>query len=375
MCAVLLLFSVFFVLNKQDSPEVVIQNHDDSGGLVQDEIQPDPVKVLIKQMSPEEKIGQMFMFGFANEEIEEWKKEFLGEMHIGGVLLLRRNIKDQAQLRTLIKSLQERVSNKEIPLLVAVDQEGGKVNTVYFADETRGGRIVRDEKMAQNIGFIRARELRDLGINVNLAPVLDVVKDPQSFLYERSLPGGAENIAHLGRAIVRGQKEGGIISVAKHFPGHGVSAVDSHKELPISVLTLKELDKTHLVPFQAAVKEGVEMVMLAHLFFPNIDKPPVPLSSIFIKDILRDTLGFRGVIITDDLEMGAILNTYSMGEAVILAVEAGVDILMIGGIFDNQKIGFDALLGAVRYGRISKERIDESVYRILTIKQSVSSSQ
>ena len=331
----------------------------------------DPIMVLLSSFSLEEKIGEMFLFGFENARVEEWAGEFLGTKNIGGVLLLKNNIEDESKLRQMIEKLNSAKKRTDAPLFIAVDQEGGAVSRVYFAKEKTGNRKIKNEEMAQDVGLRRAVELKEFGINTNLAPVADFTEDTRSFLYERTFGGDVKTVANLEAAMIRGQKTGGIFSTAKHFPGHGVSITDSHKLMPVSNITKEELQKIHLTPFAAAIQAGVEMVMAAHLLLPNIDNAPVPFSIIFLRDILRHDLGFNGIILTDDLNMGAISNSYAIEEAVVRAIEAGVDMALIAGTREKQRVAYNALLEAARSGKISEERINASVYRILKLKYEI----
>lgn len=333
----------------------------------------DPLEVKISQMTIEEKIGQMFMLGIFTDDLEFWKKEFLQERNIGGVILHPYNVeKNEEQLAGFVADLQE---GNDLPLLIAVNQEGGDENilggeiaTIKFAKEKRGGRIIANEETAFEIGLKRAKELKELGVNVNFAPVVDVVEQENSFLYSRSFSGNPEKVASLAVSYIKGQKEGGVISGVKHFPGHGISLGDSHINIPISFAKKEDLEK-HLLPFRAAVKEGAEMIMATHLLFPNIDKEnPVPFSPVFLKDILRDELGFGGIIITDDIEMKAVRPFYSVAEAALAAAKAGADVIVISGIEEVQKKSYAAMLEAVKSGEISEERINQSLRRILKVK-------
>lgn len=367
----------FLVQGNRNAVSFPVEKKDDSSATAPK----DEIRELLHSMPLEEKVGQMFMLGIFAENIERWKEEFLIERNIGGVILHPYNVKDAEQISRFIASLQEGVNHKNIPLLIAVNQEGGdqsilggEIVTLRFAKERRGGRVVADEETAFEVAFARAKELKELGINVNFAPVLDVVEEPNSFLYTRSFSGVPEKVSSLARAYIKGQREGGVISTGKHFPGHGISLGDSHINMPISSATREELN-VHLVPFQAAIEEGIEMIMATHMVFPMLDKENVLFSKVFMKDILRDELGFKGVIITDDLEMKAARNTHSMQKAVLKAVQAGVDMVIISGIEEDQKRGFDTLIEAVRSGTIPEERIDESVERILLLKSHLLTNQ
>lgn len=331
----------------------------------------DPVEEFIDTLPLEDKIGQMFMVGLFTEDIASWKEEFLEEKNFGGVILHPYNMQDANQVMALTATLQNGAKYEELPLFIAVNQEGGEVTGVRFAKEVRGGREVQDEDTAFEVGLARANELKELGINVNFAPVLDVVQEPNSFLYWRSFSGDPETVARIATSYIQGQQEGGIISGGKHFPGHGIALGDSHVNIAVSSAARKDLGN-HLLPFRAAAKGGMDMVMVTHMLFPNIDKEHiVPLSKVFMEEMLRKEIGFEGVAITDDLEMRAVRNLASIPEAAILAIEAGVDVVIISGIEEHQRLAYQALLEAVKSGKISEERIDQSVRRILLLKAKI----
>src|SRR3989344_4929435 len=201
----------------------------------------DPIQELVSTLSLEQKVGQMFMLGMFSDDIEGWKQEFLQEKNIGGVILHPYNVREEGQIKAFVKTLQEGAPHQSIPLFIAVNQEGGEIMGIKFAGEKRGGRMIQDEGTAFEVGLARAKELRGWGVNVNFAPVVDVVAEPNSFLYTRSFSENPVQVASTASSYIKGQREGGIISCIKHFPGHGVSLGDSHVNIPISYASREEI--------------------------------------------------------------------------------------------------------------------------------------
>jgi beta-N-acetylhexosaminidase len=214
----------------------------------------------------------------------------------------------------------------------------------------------------------RGKELHAKGINVNFSPVLEYITNPASFLYYRVFRGSKENVTTYGENMVRGYQDAGIVATVKHFPGHDDTSVDSHKNLPISTIDKKGLPE-HMSIFKAVIeKEKPLMVMTAHVLFPKIDPVyPATLSPIFIK-MLREDYSYDGIIITDDMNMGAITKSFGVEKSAIQAINAGNDILLYVAPTETINRAYTAVLNAVRDGHISEERIDSSVYRVLNLK-------
>jgi beta-N-acetylhexosaminidase len=219
-------------------------------------------------------------------------------------------------------------------------------------------------------------ELQRLGINLNLAPVLDVNTNPQNpVIGDRAFGADPDLVSRLGVAAIKGFQKGGIIPVGKHFPGHGDTSVDSHKGLPVVDHDLDRIRRVELRPFSAAIKSGLNVIMTAHVLYPRIDPDyPATLSKRVLKGILREDMGFDGVIITDDLNMKAITENYDFRDVVVLAVNAGVDILLICHDRESGVRGYKELMDEVEKGNISVERVNESVRRIVRLKKSIVNS-
>lgn len=324
-------------------------------------------------MNLEEKIGQLLICGFEgytpSKEIEQLIKEY----HIGGVILFSRNIKDPQQTARLCNSLQKMAKT---PLFISVDQEGGKVSRLPkpFTQFPGNAAIGKGDsvKLAYSFGEITARELKAVGINMNFAPVLDVNTNPQNpVINERAFSDNPVKVSMLGLSVIAGLQDNGIIACCKHFPGHGDTSLDSHYQLPIVEHDLERLREIEFLPFRQAVQNGVAAVMTAHVIYNGIDKKyPATISEKIVHNLLRREMGFNGLVITDDIEMKAIADNYNIGDAAILAVSAGADILLLCRDHGKQKAVRDALIKAVKDKTISEGRIDESIERINAIKKS-----
>ena len=287
-----------------------------------------------------------------------------------------------------VAKLNQLQAKAAVPLLVTSDFENGgpgmRLNHSYALPSllAQGGGTsfpptmafgaIGDEAEVERFARVTALEARAVGVHVNFAPVLDVNSNPENpIINTRSFGESAEEVARLGRAYVRGAREGGILTTAKHFPGHGDTRVDSHLELPEIRADRARLDQVELVPFRAAVEEGVDAVMTAHISVPGVlgeGAPPATLAPEFMTELLREELGFSKLLFTDALRMGAITAGYGAGEAAVLAIEAGSDVILVP---ESVPVAVEAVVEAVEGGRISRERLDRSVRRILDAKARV----
>lgn len=334
----------------------------------------DEVTQIIRGMTLEQKVGQMILAGIEGTSIDQATRRMISEQHIGGIILYKNNFSDLSGSVKLVNALKKANKGNPVPLFVSVDQEGGKIcrlpkDFVPMLDASKVGRS-GDQDIAEQMGALLAQELRIMGLNVDFAPVLDINSNPNNpVIGNRSFGNNAELVTKMGLAVIKGISNGGIVSVVKHFPGHGDTSVDSHLDLPIVNKTTKQLKAMEWIPFQAAIAANVDAVMVAHILFPQIDPDaPASLSKVIIGEQLRDTLGYGGVVITDDMTMGAIAKNYGIAEASIRSVQAGSDILLIAHGYDTAKDVYDKLLSSVKSGEISEDRIDESVHRILALK-------
>lgn len=340
--------------------------------------EPDPFAEQLAAMTVEEKVGQLLIGGFEGTEIGDQATRLVQEYQVGGLILYGRNIAGAGQLVTLTNGLKA-LNGDGIPLFLSIDQEGGGVDRMPpEVRRTPGAYCVGQTgsvPAAQSYGDVLAAECAAFGLNLDFAPVLDVWSNPgNTVIGQRAFSADARTVAGLGPAAARRMMDQGIIPAVKHFPGHGDTAVDSHVGLPVVDKSPEELEETELIPFRAAIQSAgtdgqVPAVMVAHILLTQLDpERPASLSPAVVTGLLRDELGFAGAVLTDDLTMGAVTQSYGLGEAAVLAVEAGCDILLVCHGPDSVPDVRTALLEAAASGRITAERLDESVYRILRLK-------
>ncbi|MDQ7825685.1 MAG: beta-N-acetylhexosaminidase [Candidatus Eremiobacteraeota bacterium] len=293
----------------------------------------------------------------------------------GGIILFGKNIAGAEQLRALTASFQE-AAGAQVPLLIGVDHEGGIVSRFSFPSITPlcGNMALGaagKKEYAYESGRICAFDLRGLGINTNFAPCVDVNSNPLNpIIGARSFGESPQAVAELGAAYARGLMDGGIIASAKHFPGHGDVSIDTHSALPAINRSRESLEETELVPFLAVIREGVDMVMTSHITFPALDPSGLPatLSRAILTGLLRETLHYEGVIITDSMAMNAIRNGFGYAEAAIMTLETGADIAMLCGSREEQLEALEAIVKALESGRLSREAFIASYRRILRLR-------
>ena len=333
---------------------------------------PDPVAEALAAMTTQEKVGQLLVAGIGGTEAGEDGLQAVQDYQVGGVILFGRNVESAQQLADLTNELKT-LNGDNTPLFLCVDQEGGRVDrmppevddlpSAYDYIAAGGAPLER--------GKVLAAQCAAFGFNLDFSTCLDIWSNPDNTVIgDRAYGSDPDTVTSAGLAVNQGLEQGGVIPVVKHFPGHGDTSTDSHVDLPVVGKTAEELEEFELIPFQAAIDQGTPCVMVAHILMTQIDPDlPASLSPKVVDGLLRQEMGFDGVVCTDDLTMGAISNTYGMGEAAVMAVEAGCDLLLVCHEADNLTAARDALLSAVDAGRISMERLDESVYRILSLKQ------
>lgn len=350
----------------------VVQNDEENKT---EEIKVDPIEEQISKMSLDEKIGQMVIVGFEGHTLDTEIKGMIEDGDIGGVILFKRNVEDSAQLIELVNSLKDANSKNNIPLFVSIDEEGGTVSRMPDGLlDIPTNRVIGqkdDKEFSYEIGKTIAKEIKSFGFNMNFAPVLDIDSNPNNpVIGNRSYGSDEKLVSKLGVETMKGIQSEGVISVVKHFPGHGDTAVDSHIGLPIVDKSLEQLQQFEFIPFAEAIKNNADVVMIAHILLKQIDpENPASFSKTLITDILRNQLNFQGVVITDDLTMGAIVENYDIGDAAIQSIAAGSDIALICHGYENEIKVLDRLKKAVENGIISQERVNESVYRILSLKK------
>ena len=331
----------------------------------------DPIEITIENMSITEKIGQMTMIGIYGYEVNEDIQYSLNQYHFGGVILYERNIESEPQVRRFILDLQKK-SNEKVPLFIAIDEEGGKVSRlsqitdkVAPAQEEIGNS--GDPESAKIWAIRTAQELKSIGINVNFAPVADVGSpDTRSFSYD------ANTVATFVDSAAKGYEDEKFIYCLKHFPGIGKRLTDPHQEISSINVSRETLENEDLLPFKSMINNHSAdkfMIMVSHLKYPAIDEDnSATLSYPVMTELLRNELGYKGIIITDDLEMGAVSNHNTFSEVGVKAVKAGADILLICHDYQHEQEVYLGILEAVQNGEISEERIDESIRRILKVK-------
>jgi beta-N-acetylhexosaminidase len=312
----------------------------------------------------------LFCFGFDGIEPPEDLRALLGH-GLGGVILFKRNLRDLDQVCALTTSLHRHAVG---PLLVGVDQEGGRVVRLPppFLNPPPAATLGRidDPELTQAVARAVGQELRAAGFTWNLAPVLDVNTNPDNpIIGDRAYSRDPQCVARMGLASIRGFAAAGILTTGKHFPGHGETATDSHLALPESAQTAERWRAVEFVPFREAIRAGVPSILAAHLVCPALDpRAPSSLSPIIISNILRGELGFDGVVVSDDLEMGAIVTRFDIGEAAVRFLEAGGDLVLICRDPDRQREALSAVESAVRTGRLSEARLQTSLDRLQALR-------
>jgi beta-N-acetylhexosaminidase len=337
--------------------------------------QVDKIKQQIDNMTLDEKIGQLITVGIDGYNLDDNAKGLIESKKVGGIILFKNNVNDSNQLLQLINSIKETNSTNKIPIFISVDQEGGRVNRLPSeikslpSNEIIGNK--NDNKLAYDIGKNIGYALGSFGFNMDFAPVLDVNSNPNNTVIgDRSFSNDKDKVASLGASEINGFKDSNIISVAKHFPGHGDTATDSHYALPIINKTLDELKSVEFVPFKKAIEEKVPAIMVSHILMPQIDSDnSASMSKTIITDILRKDLKFHGLIVTDDMTMGAVTNDLDITTACINAINAGADLLLVCHGYDNEINVINAIKDSINNEIISIDTINKSVYRILSLKE------
>jgi len=342
----------------------------------------DPVSIeqqatkILKNLTLEEKVGQMFLYGFQGKSSSDEVQRLIKQYKPGGFILFTRNIGSESQLVSLNSDIKKlSISQIGLPSFIAIDQEGGKVLRIQNFGTVLPGNMnlgaTRSTALSFLAGKLTAIDLEMLGININLAPVLDVNSNAKNeVIGVRSFGDDPEMVSLLGAAYIRGIQSRRVSATAKHFPGHGNTSGDSHFETPILDRTEQVLYDVDLKPFFSAIEDGVDAIMTAHIAVPSIDpsNKPATLSHKIITGLLREKMGYDGLVITDDMEMRAVTGNSGIGSATVEAVLAGCDIITIVWTDSAKQESYKALMNAVKKGVISEQRINESVKRILSVK-------
>ena len=328
------------------------------------------VDKTVESMSQTEKLGQMVMIGIQGTKVDDDSLYMLNQYHMGGVILFDRNMESPEQVKQLTSDLQAQ-SNEKVPLFIGIDEEGGDV--VRMAEKLTPPQSQKeigatgDIEQAKTWAIKTAKSLKDIGINVNFAPVADVGSNDK-----RSYSTDANTVIDFVRAATKGYQQENIIYSLKHFPGIGKGKVDSHVDSSSIDVTKEILMAEDILPFKTIIDENDPndyFILVSHLKYPALDEEyPASLSSKIMIDLLRNELGYKGIIITDDMEMGAVANHNDFRSIGVNAVKAGADIVLVCHEYEHQQEVYLGLLDAVNSGEISQERIDESVKRIIKVK-------
>lgn len=328
------------------------------------------VDQIVESMSQTEKLGQMVMIGIQGTKVDDDSLYMLNQYHMGGVILFDRNMDSSEQVKQLTSDLQSQ-SNEKVPLFIGIDEEGGDV--VRMAEKLTPPPSQKeigetgDIEQAKIWAIKTAKSLKDMGINVNFAPVADVGSNDK-----RSYSTDTNTVIDFVRAATKGYQQENIIYSLKHFPGIGKGKVDSHVDSSSIDVTKEILMAEDIIPFKTIINENKPedyFILVSHLKYPALDEEyPASLSSKIMIDLLRNELGYKGIIITDDMEMGAVANHNDFRSIGVNAVKAGADIVLVCHEYEHQQEVYLGLLDAVNSGEISQERIDESVKRIIKVK-------
>jgi beta-N-acetylhexosaminidase len=324
-------------------------------------------------LSLKQQTGQMIVSGFEGTTLNTRTEELIVQQGIGGLILFERNYKNPDQLRQLINDLQSLTADNVPPLFISVDQEGGRVARLgapftQFPPMSCLGQADSNE-LAYRFGLGMGKELRAVGVNMDYAPVLDVHSNPENpIIGHRALDSDAEKVARLGAELIRGFYDAGVIPVGKHFPGHGDTSQDSHLTLPRVERMRESLEQIELVPFNHAIGKGLEVLMTAHVVYPAWDADrPATFSPTILNDVLRKSLHFEGLIMSDDLEMQAIKEKVEVIPE--LGIQAGVDIFLICHDLEKVNTLQDAMIRGIESGNIPQTSIDQSLARIFKVKK------
>ncbi|MGE6378531.1 glycoside hydrolase family 3 N-terminal domain-containing protein [Peribacillus muralis] len=346
--------------DKEKSVDAITENHEE-------------MEKMLESMTLEEKVGQLMMVGFKGTKASRKINELIEKKHIGGVIYFDRNMKSPKQVARLSNSLQQTAeqSTLSLPLMVAVDQEGGdiirmKESVSPFPAQQDLGQHASAEDMYK-VAKLNGTELSSMGININFAPVLDLSETDK-----RSVGEDPEKVYRYGKKAIQGLNDASVTGALKHFPGNGRSEVDPHVDTSSVKADQLDLENSDIYPFKRIISEMDDQsffVMVTHIKYPAYDQQkPASLSKVIIEDLLRGKLNYGGLVITDDLEMGAVNKYFSYEEMGMEAILAGADILLVCHEYTHELEVYEGLLEAVKAGKVPMERIDQSVKRVLAYK-------
>lgn len=324
-----------------------------------------------------QKLGQLFIIGLSGPTLTQEEADFLVKNNIGGVILFDRNIESVQQLHTLcgdIQNLRHKLPDK-LPFFISIDMEGGRVARLKppFTQWPAMAKVgeLGSTSVAFKLAFNMGQEMRAVGINLDFAPCIDILTNSQNTVIgDRALGKDAETVAKMSSALVRGFIKSEIICCAKHFPGHGNTLLDSHEDLPIENIDLERLNSVEIVPFKKAFRARMDMVMTAHIKFAQIDpESPVTFSKKFLRDMIREELRYRGIVISDDLDMKALTKHYDKREIPIKALQAGCDLLLYCNEATSPPLALSAVKEALSSGQIHAENLEQKYQRIVQLKK------
>ncbi len=328
-------------------------------------------------MKINELVGQLTLIGVSGHTLTNDEKKFIIENNISGVVLFGRNVSEPKQIRDLcaeIQSLRHKMADRA-PLFIGIDMEGGRVHRLKKPFTQWPPLKNIGDLDAPTVAFHFAHrmgvELMSVGINLDFAPCVDIFTNPKNTVIgDRAVSTDAHQVEKMASALVRGYIKSGILSCAKHFPGHGHTIIDSHEELPVEEATLERLHEIELVPFKKALRSRVDMVMTAHILFKNVDpKWPVTMSPLFLKQMIRDELKYRGLIITDDLDMKAMAKHYDKAEIPVRSLEAGADLLLYCNEPESPPVAIESVSNAVGLGRLQRSELEAIHQKVMDVKK------
>jgi len=327
----------------------------------------------IKKFTNEQLAGQRLIVGFEGKKLNQELKFLIEKLKIGGIILFSNNLSTPDQIKTLCSSVQEYArSCGQPPLFIAVDQEGGEVARLKDPfTQFPGNPSMKNVKDAEKFAKITAKELSDVGINMNMAPVMDIApKDLDSIMAGRVFGSDPAFVSKMGVRVITHLQQNGIMAVAKHFPGIGKTSLDSHNDLPILTSERSELESFDYLPFSAAIKADVSAIMLSHILYSKIDLDwPASLSVHIAKGLLRDHLGFEGLVMTDDLDMGAVVKNFNFNSVIHQILISEIDIVLICHKGPNIKAAFKKILEHIEESFEVMEKGVASVQRIMALKK------
>ena len=331
------------------------------------------IKKQLKKMTLDEKIAQMLIIYYSSTTYDETLEQTIKEVKPGGFILMNDNISTYQNTLNLVKSMQK---DSKIPMIISIDQEGGIVQRLQKITDIEVTNIpsmlalgkTNDKNLAYNVGKIMAQQLKTLGINLDFAPVVDIYSNKDNkVIANRSFGSNSEEVTTMALALKQGLEDNNVNTCLKHFPGHGDTAVDSHYNLPVINKDYNDLSKVELIPYYKAIKNNTNMIMIGHIALPKItkDNTPASLSKEIITNLLKTKLKYQGLVITDALNMKALTDNYSDKEIYTMAINAGVDLLLMP---NGSRKAIEYIKESIKEKKITEQKINTSVTKILTYK-------